>query len=149
MSIGIRTIQILAANQVITSSTALVTVPGLSYALAAGKSARLKYWIPFTLAGTASGAKFEILPPAAPSVYLMSWKLYNGTSTGTLAATAVQTVAGAFSNALAAAANDVMEADLFVTAIAAGTIALQFAQLVSDAGAITLLAGGFVEITQL
>lgn len=146
--IGIRTVQTVAADQSLNTSTALIAVTGLSYALAAGKSAKLHYWIPFALAGTASGAKFQIVPPTTPTQYLMSWKLYSGASTGSLAAFADQTSTAAFSNALASAANHLLEADLWITANTAGSVILQFAQLVSDAANITILKGGLCEITQ-
>lgn len=146
---GIRNILYLTATQAVTSSTTLVNVTEGVFALAAGKSCRVKGWIPFSLAGTASGAKFEVLPPTTPTLYLLSWKLYSGASTGTLAAFADQTTAAAFSNALASAANHLLEFDAFITANAAGNVALQFAQLVSDAGAITLLSGGSLDVTFL
>ena len=149
MAIGIRSFLSLAANQASTSSTTLVTATGMSFALAAGKSAKCRFSFPLTLAGTASGAKFQIVPPTSPTLYLLAWKLFSGASTGSLAAFADQTTSAAFSNALASAANHYLEADLFITAGVAGVVALQFAQLVSDSGAFTLLAGGNMDIILL
>jgi hypothetical protein len=147
--LGIRQIITIDAPQTATSNTTLATITGLSVALAAGKSARLKGWIPFSLAGTASGAKFQIVPPTTPTLYLLSWKLYSGASTGSLAAFADQTTSAAFSNALASAANHLMEFDAFVTANTLGNVLVQFAQLVSDAGAMTILQGGTVDVILL
>lgn len=146
---GIRQIIVVAADQAITASTTLATITGFSVALAAGKSCKVRGWIPFTLAGTASGAKFQLVPPTTPTLFLMSWQLYNGASTGTLAAFADQTTSAAFSNALANAANHLLTFEAYVTANTAGNLLLQFAQLVSDAGAITVLKGGTLDITLL
>lgn len=142
MSIGIQSAFLLPADQAITSSTTLVNATNISFAVAAGKQARCRFSFPFNLAGTASGAKFQITPSASPTKYLLAWKLFSGASTGSLAAFADQTTSAAFSNALAAAANHYMEADLYIQANTACTVTLQIAQLVSDSGAMTLLQGG-------
>jgi len=149
MSIGIRTINVLAANQSVNTSTALVAATGLTFPLAAGKAAKFRFWVPFTLAGTASGAKFQVVPPTSPTLYLMSWWLYSGASTGSLAGFADQTTSAAFSNALASAANHLMVAEAYIIANTAGNVVLQFAQLVSDAANITLLQGATMDITAL
>jgi hypothetical protein len=146
---GIRQIITKDANQALDTSTVLVAVTNFSIALAAGKSCKVRGWVPFALAGTASGAKFQLVPPTTPTFYLLSWKLFSGASTGTLAAFADQTTSAAFSNALASAANHLLEFDAFVTANTAGSVILQFAQLVSDAGAITILKGGTIDVTLL
>lgn len=144
---GLRSLIYLAASQPITASTALVTATGMSFNLGAGKSAKVRGWAPFSLAGTASGAKFQVTPSQVPTTYLLSWKLFSGASTGSLAAFADQTASAAFSNALASAANHLLEFECYVVANLACSVSLQFAQLVSDAAAITMLAGSSMELT--
>jgi hypothetical protein len=148
-TVGVRQIITKDADQAITASTVLLAATNFSIPLAAGKSCKVKGWIPFALAGTASGAKFQLVPPTTPTYYLLSWKLFSGASTGTLAAFADQTTSAAFSNALASAANHLLEFDCFCTANTAGSLILQFAQLVSDAGAITVLKGSVIDVTLL
>jgi len=146
---GIRQLIYNTAAQSLNTSTGLVAVTGFSVPLAAGKSCRVRGWVPFALAGTASGAKFQLVPPTSPTLYLFSWKLYSGASTGSLAAFADQTTSAAFSNALASAANHLLEFDAFVTANTAGNLILQFAQLTSDAANITILQGATMDVTLL
>jgi len=146
---GIRQVIVKSANQSLNTSTTLTAVTEFSIPVAAGKTAKVRGWVPFALADVNSGAKFQMVPPTTPTTYLLSWKLFSGASTGSLAAFADQTTSAAFSNALASAANHLLEFDVLVTANTAGNIVLQFAQLVSDAANITVLKGATLDIILL
>jgi hypothetical protein len=146
--IGIRTISIVPAGVTTISNVVLATIAALSFPVLAGSSWRLKFFIPITT-GATGGAKFQIICPAGPTLYLNTWWLYLAGTPGTLADTAVQAASASFANALAGAANHCMMAECFITASIAGTIGLQFAQNSSVAATLTIMAGGTMEVTQL
>ena len=76
IEIGIINRQILAAAKTATTNTVLATL-GLLFPIAAAQKAHLKYWLPFTEAGATAGAKFELITPATPTLFLLSFFLYN------------------------------------------------------------------------
>jgi hypothetical protein len=128
----------------ITSSTVLVAT-SLVVPIAIGQTIYCRATLPMTLAGAASGAKFQVVTPAAPTTYQVQYKIFNG-STNVLATAGILLATAAFSNALANAANHFAEVDIFVTnGATAGSVTIQFAQLVSDASAATLLAGAMIK----
>lgn len=128
----------------VTSSTTLVS-SGLSIPIAANQ--RIEGWgrCPITLAGTASGAKWQFIVPAGGTIYQLEYTITNGNSK-TVVQSDVLLASAAFSNALANATNHYM---FFTFQIAngatAGSVTLQFAQLVSDGSAATLLAGATMQ----
>ena len=94
-----------------------------------------------TLAGTASGAKFQLTVPAGGIVFENQYIITNG-GTGAVAAADTQLASAAFSNALANADTHALLMHFEIeNGATAGNVALQFAQLVSDAGAATFLLG--------
>ncbi len=148
--IGIRTVIFVPAGITTISSTVLTLVPTtLTQAVAPKSQWYFKFWIPFSV-GATGGVKFQVVTPAAPSIYLLSWKLYQPGAPGTLLDTAVQAASASFANAAAGALNDFMEAELhFVNGTTAGNVTLQFAQNSSVAAALTLLQGGRMECFQM
>ncbi len=142
--IGIPNVQQQAANLPITSSVTLVNTD-LIVPIAINQSYKGRAVMPITLAGAASGAKWQVTVPAGGSVYQVGFQIYNG-STNALATAGILLASAAFSNALANAANHLCIVDIFViNGATAGNITIQFAQLVSDAGAATLLAGSTID----
>jgi hypothetical protein len=147
--IGIRTVIFVPAAVTTISNTVLAPVTGLTQAVAPHSQWYFKFWIPFSV-GATGGVKFQVVAPAAPTIYLLSWKLYQPGAPGTLLDTAVQVASAAFANAAAGALNDFMEADMhFVNGATAGNVQLQFAQNSSVASAITILQGGRMECFQM
>lgn len=108
-----------------------------------------KAFLPFTLAGAASGAQVQVTVPAGGVAYLLGYEIINGNS-ATVVAADIITASAAFSNALANATDHYISFDLtVVNGTTAGNITVQFAQLVTDAAAATLLAGAFITGTLL
>lgn len=117
--------------------------------IAASQSFIGRFFCPITLAGTASGAQIQITVPAGGVTYIVGYEIVNGNS-ATVAAADVITASAAISNALANATDHYMKGEIsIVNGTTAGNITLQFAQLVTDAGAATLLAGAFITGTLL
>lgn len=101
-------------------------------------------FLAFTLAGAASGAQVQVTVPAAGTAYLLGYEIINGNS-ATVAAADIILASAAFSNALANATDHYIAFNLtVVNGTTAGNITVQFAQLVTDAAAATLLAGSFI-----
>lgn len=147
--IGIRTVQFIAAG-VTTISNTVLGASGLSQAVAANSKWSFRFWIPFSV-GATGGVKFQVVAPAAPTLYTLSWALYQGgTGPGTLVDTAVQAASAAFSNAIAGAGSNIMECNLYlINGATAGNVALQFAQNSSVAATLTLIQGGWMDIINL
>jgi hypothetical protein len=146
MTPGIRQVARLAANKTATTNVVLATL-GLPVPCGANQRQHLKYWVVFTEAGVAAGAKFLMVTPAAMANFLLTFRIENYT-TKALDNEGEQTVAA---NMVATGASIgayllTIEADL-VTGVNAGTYDLQFAQQVSDVGVLTILLGAWVETT--
>lgn len=147
--IGIRTVIFVPSGVTTISNTVLALVTGLSQAVAANTTWWFRFTIPFTV-GATGGIKFQVVTPAAPSIYLLSWKLFQFGTPGTLLDTAVQKSSAAFSNAAAGAGTDFMEATFFFkNGVNAGNVQLQFAQNSSVAATLTIEQGGIMEVYQM
>lgn len=102
-------------------------------------------FLPFTLAGAASGAKVQVTVPAAGVSYQLGYNIINGNS-ATVVQSDIIVASAAFSNALANAADHFISFQISVlNGATAGNITIQFAQLVTDAAAATLLAGAWLK----
>ena len=147
--IGIRTVIFVPTGVTTISNTVLALVTGLTQAILPNKTWFFKFVIPFSV-GATGGVKFQITAPAAPTLYTMTWKLFQFGAPGTLLDAEVQTASAAFANAAAGAGNNYMEANLFlINGATAGNVQLQFAQNSSVAAALTLLQGGWMECYQM
>lgn len=148
MQPGIRSVNRLAANLAITTNTVLQTL-GLAVPISAKARLHLRWWIPFTEAGAVAGAKSEVLVPAAGVLYTLSFFYYNLVATHLAIDNAgLQVAAATFSATGAEAGNYLLLAEMdIVNGVNAGNVDLQVSQAVSDAGALTFLAGCFVEST--
>jgi hypothetical protein len=144
-AIGQRTIIQQAANQVVTASTTAVATD-LSTSLTVGQKCHIRYAVPFTLAGTASGIKFLVNAPGSPTTYVSSVEIF--ADDATLGLVSVITTEAAQGVTLANAGNHMAIIDVTVDNATAGALSLDFAQNVSDAGAVTILKGATAEITK-
>lgn len=142
--IGTRTFLQQAANQAVTASTTTVATE-LTTPIAANQNLHIRYSVPFTLAGTASGIKFLVNAPATPTTYVSDAIIF--ADDATLGLVSVITAEAAQGVTLANAGNHTAIIDVTVEAGAtAGDVVLEFAQNVSDAGAVTILKGATADI---
>jgi hypothetical protein len=124
----------------VTGSTTLVN-SGLSIPIAANQSIQGYARVPISVAGAASGAKFQLVVPAGGTIYQVEYIIVNG-STQAVAIADNLVASAAFSNALANIADHYMFMTFNIAnGVTAGSVTLQFAQLVSDAAAANLLKG--------
>lgn len=143
MPIGFRTYFRKTADQVITSSTALVT-SGLTSAIAANETQHIKAWIPINV-GATGGVRVQIVVPAAGTLFIASIKLQNSVAPSTTLA--IQTASAAFTNALANAGTHWIEIEATITnGATAGDIDIQIAQNTSDALSLTVEAGALMDV---
>lgn len=143
--IGIRTFFKVAANVVVTASTALVTT-GLTSPIAANQTQKIRAWIPFTV-GATGGCKFQVVVPAAGTLYEMSFMLVDTITPGIT--TAIQNASAAFSNALAQAGSHwIIIEGTVVNGVNAGTVDIQVA-CNSAANAITVLATATMDVVKV
>jgi hypothetical protein len=147
MSIGIRNIFVKQATQIVTASVVPVDITALLVPISSLQTARIKWWVPFTL-GATGGFRFIIASPAAPGTILASLRVEDCTTANTFFED-VQVAFAAFTNASAVAGEYVAHVDLLYTNGAnPGNMSLQFAQNNSQATNFTVL-GGSVEVTYL
>lgn len=131
-----------AANTVFASDTALATV-GLSTAIAAGQTLKLRFWVPLSV-GASGGVRAQLVVPSGGTAFIATIKLFNTVSPGLT--TATQAASAAFTNALANAGTHWLEVEAtVVNGATAGNVDLQFAQNTSDAAALTILRGASLQ----
>lgn len=146
MAIGIRNFFIKLADQVITSSAALVSA-GLNSAIAAGQTQHIRYFIPITV-GATGGVRCQVVVPAGGTAFIAGIKLVNTVAPAIV--TASQAASAAFTNALANAGTHWLEIDVtVVNGTTAGDVDLQIAQNTSDALSLTVLRGAIADVTKL
>lgn len=136
-----------AADQAVTASTTVASTD-LTYNLQASAIYEFEAWVPFALAGTASGYKFTVAAPASPVNLVYEMRVLNGSTPG-VTAESVKTAVGTVNGALAAAANHLLFVRGSIETDAGGALTIQFAQNTSDAGAITVKRGAFLKITRI
>lgn len=145
-AIGTRTILQQSANQAVTASTTTVATE-LTTPIAANQNLHIRYFVPFTLAGTASGIKFLVNAPATPTTYVSAVVIF--TDADSIGLSNLILTEGAQGVTLANAGNHWAVIEITVEAGAtAGDVVLEFAQNVSDAGAVTVLKGATAEIVK-
>lgn len=141
---GIKNFYAVLANVLFTSNTVLATV-GLKSPIAAGQRQKFRAWIPVTVGGT-GGLQLQVVIPAAATLITTSILLVNTVAPSVTSA--IQTSSTPFTNALANAGSHWLEVEGEVTNGAnAGSIDIQLAQNSSNATALTVLAGGSMDIT--
>jgi len=148
MGLGIKNYFALAASMSVTSSTALATATGMVLTVATGQTWNIRGFFPFSVAGTAPGAKFALTPSGALTSYVASWLMWDlTTATKVLFSGDTQVAQAAFGATLNVTGDHLQEVNATIVFAAAGTLSLQFAQNVSDAAASVLIAGSFMECT--
>jgi len=106
-----------------------------------------RFYLPINLAGGASGAQVQITVTGGGTTYLVGYEICNGNSATIVQADQI-VASAAFSNALANATDHFFSGFItIVNGATAGNITVQFAQLVTDAAAATLLAGAWISGT--
>lgn len=122
----------------------LADVTGLSIAIEAGKTYRVRAWIVYTSAATTTGARFALNGPAA-TVAAQTWTPIGSTS---IAGNAHNAYNGGNvqSASITGQALAVMEAMLMTSA--AGDLIVRFSSEVANS-AITVKAGSFVELQEV
>lgn len=155
MQPGIKTFVRLGADQPVTASTALVDLgtgtTAFSFTLKAGKKVLINAKMPFSVAA-AGGFKFQLTASQVPAAYSAAWEALDGVTAAPGAqVVSVLTAQAAFQNPWAAVAgNHLMNlsGSLQGHATLDATITIQFA-CNSAAGAINVLQGAWMEVTQL
>jgi hypothetical protein len=143
--IGIRVFMNQTTQLDVTSSTTLVNSQ-LIIPLAAGQSFIGRVYLPTRVAGTASGAKWQVVPPNSPSTFLVGYEVINTTTNAVEDAGQIVSLNAAFQGALANIAAHYAIANITVTAgVTGGDITVMFAQAVSDSAAASLLVGAYIE----
>ena len=147
--IGIRTVIFVPSGVSTISNTVLAAITGLTQAVGKGTEWFFRWVIPFSV-GATGGVKFQVIAPAAPTIYTLTWKMFQFGTPGTLLDAEVQTSSASFANAAAGAGNNFMEATLFlINGTTAGNVTLQFAQNSSVAATLSILQGGWMEVYQM
>lgn len=143
MSRGITNVFRLAANQSVTSSIVPVNATGMTINIAANQELHLSLFLLVTV-GAAGGCRFNITSPVGTVNYIAGITLQNTVAPATV--TASQLVPANFTDALANAGTHFVSMEVnIVNGPTAGAVALQFAQNTSNATAITLLRGSWME----
>jgi len=114
----------------------------------AGSTWSLRFYLPFSV-GATGGVKLQLIGPAAPTFWTMSWKLFQFGAPGTLLDAATQVASTAIANAAAGAGTNYFEAEAVIKNSVAGTLAMQFAQNSSVAATLTMIQGGYMDVIQL
>lgn len=151
---GIRTANILTADQAVTSSVTPVTIQNsstdqFSFVVNAGKTLYWEFEGIFSLGATGG---FRFLPhcSSAPTKYNFECTVRDLTTPGTLTpASAGVLTETAFANASAVAGNYQIQASGSIIANAQTTFSFQFAQNTSDVLSITMKAGAVLKLWQL
>lgn len=149
MAIGMRATYRNPANIPVTSSIALVTT-NLTSPIAANERQQLRFWQPFSV-GATGGVRALVAVPAGATAQVMTTTIVNNVTDAIIAD--VQTLAAppvAVTNALASAGTHWLEIVLQVlNGATPGNVDLQMAQNTVDALTLTILNGGFVDVTIL
>jgi len=145
-TIGIKVTAIILAAIAFTSNVVLASV-GLNPSIAAGQTIKARWWVPFTV-GATGGIRCQIVVPAGGVLFNATIKLYNTVAPSLT--TASQAASAAFTAAAANAGTHWLEVEAtIVNGATAGTVDLQIAQNTSDVLTLTVLRGGFCDVTKL
>lgn len=138
-----------AYQQAVTSKTNdTLANTNLTIPIGANQTMVGSIFAPTTVTGAASGAKYQLVVPAGGVLYQLQFEIINATTPATALIDMI-TASAAFSNALANINTHVMLANFtIVNGATAGSVTLQFAQLVTDAAAATLDVGAWMRGTK-
>jgi len=137
-----------SADQSVVSSIVLVDDSELSFPIGANEKWDVELRIPFNLAGVASGARFAVNGPAAPTNVRLNAALYNGT--GIIAVATITVFDAPLAGGLAAIGDFLAKIEGSVeNGPNAGNLVFRFAQNVSSPAAITIKRGAVMKMTQV
>jgi hypothetical protein len=137
-------------DQAIASSVVLANSNALSFSVGAIQSFVFTAKIYFNLAGILSGYKFALVSPASPANLIYSIRITNLITGALVNAGAFTASGGTLSGALASAGTHLCEIHGAIdNGASGGNVTVQFAQNTSDAGAITLKNGSFMNVQQV
>jgi hypothetical protein len=145
--VGIRSYVSQAADQAVTSSTALVS-SDLSVPVAVSQHLHIRYVLPFALAGTSSGIKFQVTTPTGGTSYNSAAVMFSDADSIVSVSVITSVASQGFTLATIGNHCDIIEFD-YLNGATAGNVVLQFAQNVSNASAATLLKGAYAEVVKL
>lgn len=148
--VGLKVAAKINAAVVITSNAVLASAGSffnqLAPTIAAGQTAFVRWWIPFSV-GATGGIRAQVVVPAAGTLFNATFTLHNTVAPSIT--DAAQVASAAFTNALANAGTHWLEVTAeVVNGVNAGTIDLQIAQNTSDVLSLTVLRGAFCEVTK-
>lgn len=149
MAIGMRATYRVLADVPVTSSIVPITT-GLTSPIAANERQQLVFRVPFTV-GATGGVRALLAVPAGATAEIMTANIINTVTDAIIAE--VQKLAAppvAVANALASAGDHWLEITAqILNGATAGNVDLQMAQNTSDVLTMTVLKGGFVDVTIL
>jgi len=146
MALGIKTFYLVNTPVVVASSVALVTT-GLTSAIAANETQKIRAWIPLTV-GATGGIRAQLVVPAGGVIFQATFTLFNTVAPSLT--TGEQQVSAAFTNALANAGDHwlIIEATV-VNGVTAGNVDVQVAQNTVDVLTLTIPRGGSMDVVIL
>lgn len=142
---GLQTVNVLAADQLVTSSIVPVDVTGMTFNLGAGRRLAWFFTGIFTL-GATGGFRFLAHSTQAPTAYNANFNVQQATTPASFGL--AQFAEAAFANASAVAATYQINAQGLIIANAATVFSFQFAQNTSDVLSITMKAGATLQLWQ-
>jgi|SRR6185295_18496429 len=143
---GARQIAVTEADQEVVSSVTQVPIVGLGVNMEANGKYHVRAQVAFQLDGGASGFKFSFVAPTGDIAVRL--RVDNG-ETPAVVTDQYRDTGSTVNDAIAEDGYHFMTIDGIVDATAAGSFYLRFAQNVSDASAIRVLTGSYLEVTKL
>lgn len=130
-------------DQTISSSDVLTNDTRLVLPVLANNNYIFQFWIPFALAGIASGYKFALTGPTSPINVSYDFKITDGVNS-----TVINAVKTSFASTIAGVLAIIGTHAILVNGVLenganSGNITFQFAQNISDVGTITVKRGAF------
>lgn len=144
--IGTRTYLVQDANDTVTASTTPVPTD-LVTSIAANQKVHIRYVVPVSLSGTASGVKFLVNAPAGGSVYDVTVVLFTDADSIALSRALFTETAVGVTLANAGDHYAVIDAVIY-NGSTAGTVSLDYAQNASDAGTVIVHKGAWADVTK-
>jgi hypothetical protein len=143
---GLRSYVAQDADDTANASTTFVN-SDLVFSIAAGQSVHVRYTLPFSLAGTTSGIKFQVLVPSGGVSYNSSAVIYSDADSVVAVSNLAAAAAQGFTIATVGRHYATIDFD-YTNGSTAGSVALQFAQNASQATNTILLRGAYGDVTK-
>lgn len=144
--VGVRTYAVQDVADTVTASTTPVATE-LTTPIAAGQKLHIRYYVPITLGGTAPGIKFLVNAPSGVVTYQSGVTIFADDDSVALVSQISSEAAQGVTLAKAGNHIAIIDATVF-NGSTAGSVALEFAQNVSDNAATIVQKGAFAEIVK-